>query len=511
MQSAVVLSPDATQAAFSCEAAGVGPSFRVVRTDPAAPRQRRIRADAVEAIEWSQPRTLLVLLRTSPDARASLATVDIATGNLQIVTRLDAPIDAAPMSPDGAWIAFDGPDRSGRHDVFVVASSGGVPIAVASGPSDDSLPGWSPDSRGVLFISDRTGSPGLWRQPIANGGAEGPPQLLSQDLGRVADVWAATREGAFIYFRQTGLVKVGIASLDDAGRATGTPSMAVTGQFGGTMMPGWSPDGRRLAYQAVLTGSRVVTLGVSRIDSGEERLLRTDLRYPIKPRWSPDGRAIVVKSADAAGRYGLYLVDPETGRTTPVKLMDRKDEDTLGPFRWAPDGTLVAIVGNTVVRIDVVTGAETPLFDAPTGIYGFDVSPVDGTVAFLSNDSDPRAALANRFGGVVTVRAPGGAAREVIRIPPGELVRDVEWMPDGRALLFTRTPAERPRPGHAPMPVVWRVDIASGTAQPIGLAMDRLRELAVSPDGRRLAFTTGAPLREPWVIENYLPPPRRAR
>ena len=28
-----------------------------------------------------------------------------------------------------------------------------------------------------------------------------------------------------------------------------------------------------------------------------------------------------------------------------------------------------------------------------------------------------------------------------------ELVRDLEWMPDGRALLFTRTPAVRLLPG----------------------------------------------------------------
>src|SRR6185503_16492390 len=110
---------------------------------------------------------------------------------------------------------------------------------------------------------------------------------------------------------------------DETGRATGPPSMAVTGQFGGIMMPAWSPDGRQLAYQAMLTGSRLVTLGVSRIDTGEEQLLRTDVGYPVTPRWSLDGRAVAVKGRDAAGRYGLYLVDPATARTTPVKQMNR--------------------------------------------------------------------------------------------------------------------------------------------------------------------------------------------
>jgi len=215
-----------------------------------------------------------------------------------------------------------------------------------------------------------------------------------------------------------------------------------------------------------------------------------------------------VKSHDAAGRYGLYLVDPATARTTPVKLMPPPEEDTLGGFRWAPDGKLVALVRDTLVRIDVSTGAEE-IFTVPKGTYGFDVSPSDGAVAFLSNHDDPLAVLANRFSGVITIQPPGGSPREIMRIPAGELVRDLEWMPDGHALLFTRTPADRSLSGAARWPTVWRVDVTNGTAEPIGLAMDRLRDLAVSPDGRRLAFTTGAPLREPWIIENYLPAPRR--
>ena len=32
-----------------------------------------------------------------------------------------------------------------------------------------------------------------------------------------------------------------------------------------------------------------------------------------------------------------------------------------------------------------------------------------------------------------------------------------------------------------------------------------LRELALSRDGRQLAFTFGVPLREPWIIEHFLP------
>jgi dipeptidyl aminopeptidase/acylaminoacyl peptidase len=334
VQSTVVVSPDASEVGFSCGRDGGGDSqFRVVRTDPAAPRQRRLAVGAFEPIEWSQPGSILVTTRWQPGGAISLGVINLKDGSWRVVTPLDAPVDGASMSPDGGWVAFDGPDAGGRHDVFVVASRGGTPVPVAAGASDDLLPGWSPDGRGVLFVSDRTGSPGLWLQPLTHGRIDGQPQLLSQDLGRVADVWAATRDGAFIYFRQTGLVKVAVVSLDERRLATGAPSTEGTGQLGGTMMPAWSPDGRRLAYHAMLTGSRLVTLGIRDIETSDEKLLRTSLRYPVTPRWSPDGRGVAVKIGDMTGRYGLFLVDPVTGCWSALKLMPASDEETVGGFR----------------------------------------------------------------------------------------------------------------------------------------------------------------------------------
>lgn len=52
---------------------------------------------------------------------------------------------------------------------------------------------------------------------------------------------------------------------------------------------------------------------------------------------------------------------------------------------------------------------------------------------------------------------------------------------------------------------VWRIAAAGGKPQPLGIEMPGLRALAVRPDGRQLAFTAGAPIREPWVVEHFLP------
>jgi hypothetical protein len=41
--------------------------------------------------------------------------------------------------------------------------------------------------------------------------------------------------------------------------------------------------------------------------------------------------------------------------------------------------------------------------------------------------------------------------------------------------------------------------------------MEGIRDLSVSRDGRRVAFTAGWPTREVWVLENFLPAPPATR
>src|SRR4051812_12124507 len=58
------------------------------------------------------------------------------------------------FSPDGAWIAFTG-EYAGNDDVYVVSTSGGQPLRLSSHPAPDSVLGWTPDGKSVLFRSNR--------------------------------------------------------------------------------------------------------------------------------------------------------------------------------------------------------------------------------------------------------------------------------------------------------------------------------------------------------------------
>jgi Tol biopolymer transport system component len=61
------------------------------------------------------------------------------------------------LSPDGATVAFEGSAGTGRPDVYLMATAGGTPVAVAQDPDSDAGPAWAPDGRSLYFGSIRTG------------------------------------------------------------------------------------------------------------------------------------------------------------------------------------------------------------------------------------------------------------------------------------------------------------------------------------------------------------------
>ena len=60
---------------------------------------------------------------------------------------VNGPVLTPAWSPDGAWIAY-----SNFDEIFIVPSSGGVPVPVTSGPELDFHPSWSPSSSEIVFM-----------------------------------------------------------------------------------------------------------------------------------------------------------------------------------------------------------------------------------------------------------------------------------------------------------------------------------------------------------------------
>lgn len=256
----------------------------------------------------------------------------------------------------------------------------------------------------------------------------------------------------------------------------------------------WSPAGDALA------------IGVRRFEDGEERdgqvliwtpkrLLRIWLGDGAAPgvEWAPDGRSIAVwKAWPLSGS----IDSPETSPETRVVHADGSADRTYGiqPFadglNWSPDGARWIVIQGTTMKADQPTSAS--IVDVTDGR----VSPINlaiGHYATMGWIDDGRVLLRELMDpGVryldVPVVAPADVA--ILPIPDEGSSHELALSPDGRRVAYA-TPT-----GLA------IVDVAAGSASPPGQVEVAGAAGAVgwpswSPDGERVIFYAGG---APWVV-----------
>lgn len=96
--------------------------------------------------------------------------------------------------------------------------------------------------------------------------------------------------------------------------------------------------------------------------------------------------------------------------------------------------------------------------------------------------------------------AAGGPATILAEFPIAQ--PRIRWTPDGRSLVLWRLGGGLLGPGEA-----WIRDVATGTQVKVALAVDEVGDIAVSPDGKEIAYIGGHKGDEGvWMLENFLPP-----
>jgi hypothetical protein len=150
-----------------------------------------------------------------------------------------------------------------------------------------------------------------------------------------------------------------------------------------------------------------------------------------------------------------------------------------------------------LTRFDIETRRESEL--KSVSMSGSDISDI----VSLAVSPDGLQIAMVLLGGIVEVMpAGGGQSREVFRPAPnsdqftGALRHALAWTPDQRFLLWVRGDDR----------TLWKVPVAGGQAEKVGLPMESLKNLAVHPDGKQLVFdaATEEPMREIWALDSFL-------
>lgn len=358
-----------------------------------------------------------------------------ATIGVEHLTLTDDISDLA-LSPDGRKVAF-----VVRGELFAAsAKDGGDAARISRTPQSESQPVWSPDSRTLVYSSDRESTPRLYLYDFATG--------------------SETR----------------LTSGPDADHS-----------------PRFSPDGKTIAF---VRGDREIR--VLDLTSKQERLLAGGVfdrpPYAATPPfvWSPDNRWMAYLSTGPKGFTNVQVVPADGSTSRPISFLANSFANTIS---WSPDGkaiffdTGMRTEARQVARLDLIP--RTPQFredqfrdlfredpvrpappatppkevPAPDAAAAADAPPVAGTknVQIVFDDIRRRLALlptgvdagAQRISPdgkllLLTARAAGqqnlytfsidelsrepAVARQLTSTPGGK--SDAQFTPDGKEVFF---------------------------------------------------------------------------
>lgn len=234
-------------------------------------------------------------------------------------------LQGAALSPDGravvyALARYDAESDEDKSALWLVDVASGQTRQMTAGDHRDSSPAWSPDGRLIGFTSTRSGKPQIYVLPVDGGEAR---QVTRLEQGvREGPVWSPD------------------------GR-----SMAFTAGLAPDKMPDLTKPYRitRTIYRwdgAGLVDAVVQNIFVVEVDGdGAPRQLTDDAYLNSAPRWSPDGRRLLYNAAMAPERWDAF--QPTLCTVTLEGEIERllTDWGEIIAAEWLPDGEHLAFIG----------------------------------------------------------------------------------------------------------------------------------------------------------------------
>jgi Tol biopolymer transport system component len=381
------------------------------------------------------------------DANVWVMPVDAKTGRARgAAQRLTTGRSAKPaFSADGQWIAFVSFDSLRKMGLSIVPANGGPVRVVASRYMTEGMV-FSADGKSIFVNGEASTPAGFGIVKVAVDG--GKREVLPAPSGEF--MAGATADRRYFILGRLGLNQMAGAGdsatiIDTTGHVVGhlplppgrvlgfpgilgdsamvwittAPDRAVIEvrpASGGsarqlpvvgesTTIPRWSPDGKRIAFQARFAGR--TSLGVMNADGTDPRVYReTDvLANEYAVRWSPDSRLLAFGSAD---KGHLSVLDVAAGTIRQVLA------DSIGNWRWRSDGQAIVFRSRRMpgAGIDEVTlsGQRRQLLDWPLPRKAVNWVYVGDTSIFMFTTLDTAAYL----------KPLGPApAHQVASMPPG--------------------------------------------------------------------------------------------
>ncbi|MGH7594150.1 MAG: protein kinase domain-containing protein, partial [Gemmatimonadales bacterium] len=314
------------------------------------------------------------------------------SGSTVLLARNHDPY-ALAWSPDGKWIAYVSGNSQylfnwniATSSLWLVPAAGGTPVQLTPGTALDISPTWAPDSRRLLFVSNRGGTRDIYQLNLdSRGRPRGDPVRIT--LGLNASQISLSADGAQLaYSVATNRSNVWSVAIPATGSVSSLSATPVTSDVESVESIDVSRDGTWLFFDSDRSGIQQIF---------RRPLAGGDVQQVSRGSWpafsvtvSPDGKDVAYH-AIVNGHRRVFATASDGSQENPVQVSPGIEPDERNPM-WSPDGTRIAWqVQGRVYLAQVATrktdGWGPPLTVAPPMMIG--TSTWGNTTNLVAEDS----------------------------------------------------------------------------------------------------------------------------
>jgi TolB protein len=201
---------------------------------------------------------------------------DVDTGKRRLVANFKGSNSAPAWSPDGKTLALT-LSRDGGSQLFLldVGASSAEPRRLATSPAIDTEPVFTADGRHIYFVSDRGGSPQIYKIAASGGNAE---RITFSGSYNISPTLSPDGRWLAYISRVAGAFKLHIQDLSTGQAMALTDTMADEN-------PSFAPNGRMIIYATQQQGREA--LMTTTIDGKVKARLAGQSGDLREPDWGP--------------------------------------------------------------------------------------------------------------------------------------------------------------------------------------------------------------------------------
>jgi serine/threonine-protein kinase len=250
--------------------------------------------------------------------------------------------DSPRVSPDGRQLAV-GIDDGRDAQIWVYDLAGANPIRQLTQTGHNRFPLWSPDSRYIVFQSDRERDLAIFRQRAD--GSESAERLSRPEaaVAHVPDGWSPDGSTLLVEVddektRALWRLRTSDKTMTRVGEVSVAARSALDASF--------SPDGRWLAYRADTTGSP--SIAVEPYPPNGSRYVLADSFHPV---WSRDGNTLWARNWTTSVFVATPVITKPafafgTSRPLSIGLISRPSRNARTSYDITRDGKIVDVIAS---------------------------------------------------------------------------------------------------------------------------------------------------------------------